>query len=252
MSRQVDSTLGNESAALLIALRRALRSQGWTGKKIADQFGVSEATVRRWLGGRALTLARLHELADLAGLTLADLAGSTAHPPADLAQELTLAQENALAGDSLLSFLFLTLVGGEAWQDVAREFEIPEDTVESLLARLAKLALIDRLPGGRVRTLVDRNVLWRKSPLRERFESQMKPQFMAMNFAAPEAVYASEVVKLSEVGAAKLAEAIERHRRELHRLVEADRRSSLLPRRWRAVLFAVRPLDGARLKEEMQ
>lgn len=248
----MSSDTGGASAAMLIALRRALRAGGWTGKRLAAHFGASEASVKRWLAGRALTVARLEDLAALAGLTLPDLIATAAQSPRDVTQELTLAQESALAGDSLLSFLFLTIVGGEAWHEVARDFDIPERTIEALLARLAKLALIDRLPGGRVRALVDRNVLWRKSPLRERFESQMKPQFMTMDFAATDAVYASEVVKLSDEGAAKLAEAVERHRRELHRLVEADRRSSLLPRRWHAVLFAVRPLDGARLREEMQ
>lgn len=241
-----------ESAAMLAALRRALRAGGWTARRLAARFGVSEASVKRWLAGRGLTVLRLEALAALADLSLAELAEATRRPLRELAQELTLAQENALSEDSVLSFLFMVIVGGEPWEDFARDFGLPERAIEAALLRLEKLALIDRLPGGRTRATVDRNVLWRKAPLRERFESQMKPQFMAMDFADLDAVYASEVVKLSDEGAARLAEAIERHRRELHRLVEDDRRTCLLPRRWHAVLFAARPLDGRGLKEELR
>ena len=243
---------GQDSAAMLVALRRALRANGWTAKRLAARFGASEASVKRWLAGRALTLARFEELTALAELSLAELAELARRPPRELAQELTLAQETALSEDAVLSFLFMVIVGGEPWEDFARDFDLPERMIELALVRLEKLALIDRLPGGRVRATVDRNVLWRKSPLRERFEALMKPQFLSMDFAGLDAVYASEVVKLSDQGAARLAEAIERHRRELHRLVEDDRRVSVLPRTWHAVLFAARPLDGRGLREELR
>ena len=242
----------SESAAMLAALRRALRAAGWTAKRIAAQFSASEASAKRWLAGRGLTLARLDQLAALAGLTLGELAEAAGHPARGLAQELTLAQEQALSEDSVLSLLFMVIVGGEPWEDFARDFDISGQAIEAALARLEKLALIDRLPGGRVRALLDRTALWRKAPLRERFETQMKRQFLEMDFADLSAVYASEVVKLSDAGAARLAEAIERHRRELHRLAEEDRRTSVLPRRWHAVLFAARPLDGRGLREDLQ
>ena len=241
-----------ESAAMLAALRRALRAGGWTARRLAERFGASEASVKRWLAGRGLTLARFEELAALAELSLAELADAARRPPRELAQELTLAQEQALSEDAVLSFLFMVIVGGEPWEDFARDFDLPERLIEAALARLEKLALIDRLPGGRVRATVDRNVLWRKSPLRERFEALMKPQFLSMDFAGLDAVYASEVVKLSDEGAARLAEAIERHRRELHRLVEDDRRTSVLPRKWHAVLLAARSLDGRGLRHELR
>lgn len=241
-----------ESAAMLAALRRTLRAGGWTARRLAEHFAASEASAKRWLAGRGLTLARFEALSALAGMTVAELAEASAQPRRELAQELTLAQEQALSEDSVLSLLFMVIVGGEPWQDFARDFDVPETTIEAALVRLEKLALIDCLPGRRVRALLDRTALWRKSPLRERFETQMKRQFLDMDFAALDAVYASEVVKLSDEGAARLAEAIERHRRELHRLAEEDRRNALLPRRWHAILFAARPLDGRGLREDFQ
>ena len=242
---------GTQTADLLAALRRALRGEGWTIRKLADKLEVGEATVKRWLAGKGLAVRQFEALAELADLSFAELAELAGRPQRHLAQELTLAQETALSEDSLLSFLFMAIVGGETWNEFAADFGIPETQIEAALVRLEKLALIDRLPGGRARSLVDRTILWRKTPLRARFETAMKPQFLAMDFAALDAVYASEVFKLSKRGAAALAEMIERHRREVHRLAESDRRDSLLPRRWHAVLFAARRLDTNGLKVSM-
>ena len=76
----------------------------------------------------------------------------------------------------------------------------------------------------------------------------MKRQFMTMDFAADDAIYASEVVKLSAQGAARLAELIERHRRDVQALAEQDREETLLPRRWFGMLCALRPLDMSQLE----
>lgn len=236
-----------QTAAMLGALKSALRDSGWTSPRLSHKFDVSIATVKRWLSGQGLTLERLEALAGLAGITLAELADSGDHAAHALSQQLTLAQESALSEDSMLSLLFIVLLAGEGWDEFERDFDLPDGTVRSLLARLEKLALIDLLPGGNIRVKVDRGVLWRKTPLRQRFETEMKPQFVAMDFADPRAVYASELVKLSDAGAARVAEMIERHRRELQDLALKDRREAVLPRHWHAVLFASRPLDESRL-----
>lgn len=238
----------NSSSAILALLRRHLRREGWTARRIAAEFAIGEATAKRWLAGKGLTLERLERLAALTGLTLVDLAREAEHPPTQLAQELTLAQEKALSSDSLLSFLFMTILGGTEPEDIVRDFAVPADFIDTLLARLERLALIDRLPGGRVRSRVDRTIVWRKGPMRALFETHMKPQFLAMDFAAEDSVYASEVVKLSVRGAAELGEAIEAFRREVQALAERDRAESLLPRRWHAMLCAMRTLDMSGLE----
>ena len=119
-----------------------------------------------------------------------------------------------------------------------QDFALPARQIEAALVRLERLALIDRLPGGRTRALVDRAIIWRKSPMRRLFETQMKPQFLAMDFSADDAVYASEVVKLSAVGAAQLAELIEAHRRAVQAMAEKDSQTAHLPRQWYAMLCA--------------
>jgi transcriptional regulator with XRE-family HTH domain len=237
------------SVSVLIPLRQRLRAAGWTGRRLAEELGVGEATVKRWLAGRGLTLDRLDQLALLADTTLAELAQAAERPQSGLAQELTLAQERALSADGFLSFLFMVILGGHDWEEVARDFEVPPRQMEAALIRLERLALIDRLADGRARPLVDRAIIWRKTPMRAQFEARMKPQFLDMDFAAADAVYASDVVKLSAQGAAMLAEMIEKHRRDVQALAAKDRAVSHLPKSWYAMLSAARPLDTSGLRQ---
>ena len=224
-------------------MREHLRLQGWTARRIASKFGIGEATAKRWLAGKGLTLDKLDALAALCDLTLGELARETERPDPHLAQELTLAQERALTADIFLSFLFMTLLAGYRPEEIAMDFHVPRDEMDRALARLERLALIDRLPGERVRPLIDREIVWRKTPMRELFEQHMKPQFLAMDFAATDAVYGSEVMKLSDQGAAALAEMIEQHRRDVQALAERDHDEAKLPGKWYGMLCAMRPLD---------
>lgn len=236
------------SSAIIKVLRQHLRHQGWTSRRVASHFEIGEATAKRWLAGRGLTLDKLDALAGLCGLTLGELAREAEEPPAGLATELTLAQEKALSSDIFLAFLFTTILGGNAPDEVARDFNVPDGEMAASLLRLERLALIDRLPGGRVRPLIDRAIIWRKTPMRALFEEHMKAQFVNMDFSRENAVYTSEIMKLSQQGAAMLAELIDKHRREVQALAEQDRHVSHLARQWYGMLCAVRPLDMTRLR----
>lgn len=232
-----------DSGVMLALLRGHLRREGWTARRIASELQVGEATAKRWLAGRALTLDRFEALAALCNLTLADLAREAEEPDPSLAHELTLAQERELSGNVFLSLIFLTLLSGTTKQEVEADFGVPEATIEAALTKLERLALIDRLPGGRVRPLVDRALVWRRSPMRALFEQHMKPQFTTIDYASEDAVYASEFVKLSDKGAATLAEMIESFRRDVQALAHEDRRESVLNRHWHAMLAVMRRVD---------
>lgn len=228
---------------MLEVLKRRLRKKGWTGRRLADELDVGEATIKRWLIGRGLTLENLAALAMLVDWSVADLARESEDLNLNLRDTLTLAQERALSSDSLLSLLFITLLGGLSPAEVQKDFQISEQRMEDALEKLARLALIDILPGRRVKPLVERTIVWDKSPMRERFEATMKGHFMAMDYTSSETDYASEVIKLSDKGRATLAELIEQHRRDVQALSEQDRAETNLPRKWYAMLCVAGDLD---------
>lgn len=236
-------------ATLLGVLRRRLRQQGFTALRLAAELAVSEATAKRWLAGKGLTLDRLDRLAGLAGLTFAELAREAEDVPPGLARELTLAQERALSADIFLSFLFMAILAGIQPDEIMADFSLPVRAMETALLKLERLALIDRLRQGRARALVDRALVFRKAPLRSLFERHMKQIYFELDYAAPETIYASEMVKLSDVGAAQLAELIEKLRGEVQSLSERDRETAILPRKWYGMLSVMRELDLGAVRE---
>lgn len=240
----------SNAAAMLTVLRRHLRQAGWTAPRLSSELAVGEATVKRWLAGKGLTIGRLERLAGLVGLGLGDLAREVEDSAEGLAPELTLAQERALSSNIFLSFLFLSLLNGVPVAEIAADFEVPPRTMEAALARLERLALIDRLRSGRLRLRVDRALVFRKLPLRSLFEQHMKPAFFELDYAAPETLYTSEVIKLSPRGMMQLAELMERHRGELMQLADRDRQAGLPGRGWYGILCVARAMDMAALRAE--
>ncbi len=228
---------------MLAVLRRHLRQEGWTVARLAREMAIGEATAKRWLAGKGVTLDRLDALAKLVGLTLGELAREAEDAPSGLAHELTLAQEKALSANIFLSFLFMAMLNGVPPEEIAADFAIPPRAMEASLARLERLALIDRLRGGRVRARVDRALVFRKLPLRSLFDKHMKTAFFELDYGDPATVYVSGVHKLSRVGAAQLAEMMERYRLEVQALADRDRQGAVLDRDWYGMLMVMRTLD---------
>lgn len=231
------------SATLIATLRKNLRREGWTIARLAEELGVGKATVKRWLVGQGLSLDRLDQLAGLLGMTVGDLAYLSENQREGLATELTLAQERALSANVFLSFLFSALLNGIAPDDIARDAGVPPRTMEAALIRLERLALIDRLRSGRIRVRVDRRLVFRKVPLRRMFDTYVKSAYFELDYGAPETRYIADLQRLSSVGAARLAELIERFRLEVQELADEDRKSAALEASWYGVLAVMRGFD---------
>jgi len=237
--------------AVVNALRQWLRAAGHTNRSAAEALQVSEASVKRWLAGKGLTADRMEDLCDLAGISLFDLLGEAQPKAVDVATQLTLAQEKALANDQTLSFTFFVVLTGCSPKDIAVDFGMPEDFVEERLRKLERLALIDRLAAGKIRVLVDRKSAWLRGPLRSSFERYAKRTFVNMDFSSPQTVYAAEMVKLSPVGAAKLQELIHQMRMEVQALGDESRRDGVIPGRWYWSLFATCEFNLSEVAEMM-
>ncbi|MET0270343.1 MAG: helix-turn-helix transcriptional regulator [Sphingomonas sp.] len=230
-----DDPIDGEGAATLAALRRALRNAGWTQARLAQELGVGSATVKRWLHGRGLGFATLGRLCALAQTSLAELTDAARLPDA-AADHLTLAQEEALTRDADLSTVFFLILNGWPAEEASNGLHIPPETVARHVDRLERLALLDRLPGGRVRARLRAEHAWQRAPMRRHFERHLKPLFNAVNFGDPETIFGAATVKLSPLGVALLRERIEAFRRDVQAIENDDRRHATLPGEWHAVL----------------
>ena len=234
-----------EMEQLLTKLRRMLRSVGWTQAALATELGVGSATVKRWLHGRGLTLQMLGRLCALAHTSFAELSDdsrSKAHGQDDL----TLAQEEALTRDANLSTIFFLIVNGWPPSEAVEGFRIPAEVIERHVERLERLALVDRLPGGRVRAKLRPDHAWQRAPMRRHFEQHMKPMFFSIDYGDPETIFGAETLKLSPLGVAMLRERIEAFRGDLRAIATEDRRNATLPAEWYGVLAVARTMRPIR------
>lgn len=235
--------------AMLRELRRELRAAGYTIKSASEALGVGETTLKRWLSGKGLMLDKLEELCSLARTDMAEIMRRVDHPVRRVAH-LTLAQETTLASDELLALLFFIILGGWAPDDLPADLQLPKSEIEKRLNKLERLALIDRLPGDRIRCRIDRKVHWRRHLMGAQFDRHMKRLFAEADYSSPQVAYIGEIVRLSPVGYGRLTELIERVRIEIQAIEEEDRRTTRLSGIWYATLFAARELDfrGARAR----
>lgn len=236
-----DDPLGIESAAMLAALRRTLRRVGWTQAALAAELSVGTATIKRWLRGRGLTLHMLGRLCQLAECTIAELAQDSegARHGHD---RLTLLQEEALTEDADLSTIFFLIVNGWPPAEATEAFHIPVEKVERHVARLERLALVDRLSGGRVRARIDPAHAWQRAPMRRHFERHLKRHFFSLDYGSPDTIFGAETIKLSPVGVGRVKDRIEQFRNELRAIAQDDRRTATLPGEWYAVLAVARSM----------
>lgn len=234
--------------AVIAELRSELKARGLRVCHLAEELGVAEPTVWRWLRGEGLTLDRLDEICAIADLDLRDLLGR-----ADDGQQedFTLAQERILAADRGLALVFFAILHGAQRSDIEKEFGLPADRLASHFERLERLGLIDRLPKGGIRARTRRSVRWRKGgPLSAAFERTVKPLYMSMDFGSPDARYVSDMVFMSDTGRARVQALFEALREDIHVIGEQERAARLEGREWSGILMMVRPFDLTEMTAE--
>ncbi|MFZ5655675.1 MAG: transcriptional regulator [Pseudomonadota bacterium] len=228
-------------AALVDALKRALRRQGLTYAAVATRMRLSEASIKRMLSRGRLSLEQMLQLADIAGTDLAELARQ-AKASARLPRVLGLEQERALAADPRLLLLFHLLVGGRSVEEIAREFDLRGTACTVLLARLDRLGLIELLPADRVRLRVAQDFAWRSDgPVRKRYGAQVLREFLHDRFDGERTLLRFEVRELSEASIDILRRKLQRLSAEVAELAELDAELPSARRHSVGVALAMRP-----------
>ena len=220
----------SQAGQLVAALRRALKARGVTYRQLAGALGVSEPTVKRLFAGRAVTLARLESVCELAGIDFYELARA-ARCEAALPRELTLEQEEALARDARLLTVFHLLLNEWTAPEILADYALTGAELVRLLLRLERLGLIELAPGNRVRLRCDRHVDWRRDgPVRRAYAERVLREFLPPGNADTLADLRFEVRELSATSLAVIRRRLDRLAAEFNELAELD---GTLPRRER-------------------
>jgi len=235
-------------AAILDELRRELKRQGLRAGALAAKLDVAEPTVRRWLRGEGLTLARLDQICAITGLDLRDLISRSYGDEPD---RFTLAQERTLAADRGLALTFFAILHGARRQDLEQDFGLSGERLDRYIERLRRLDLVDIAPNGRLRARTRRTVRWRRGgPLSVAFEKTVKQYFLGMNFGSRDARYVSDMMRVSEAGRARILALFEALREDIHLIVEQDQSARMETYDWTGLLMLVHPLDTGAVTRE--
>ncbi len=232
----------SQTGQITRTLKRCLRSQGLTYRDLADGLNLSESSVKRLFSERTFSLQRLEEICRFLDMSIYELSRLAAAHDHGRVNQLSVEQEEALAGDPvLLSYFYLLLTGWKP-RRIARRLGLDEPGQQRCLTRLARLELIDLMPRKRVRLLTDSRIQWRANgPIRARYESRVKREFIDFDFNGTDEVLNLENSELSEASIKVLLRRIARLAEEFSELAELDRSLAHEQKRGFGLMLAARP-----------
>lgn len=243
----------SETAQLITAVKRLLRSQGRTYRDVAKRLELSEPSVKRLFSSGRLTVERLEQIASLLGYTLAELAQEAAAVRAKL-DSLSEKQERELVSDPKLLLVAVCALNYWSMEEIVALYRISANECLKYLLRLDKLRILDLLPGNRIRINVSRDFDWLPlGPIRQYFRARGQSDFLNSQFAAEGETLAFVHGMLSEQAAAQMHDELRRLRQRLAMLHEESLAVPLNKRRGFGLLLAMRvwePEDFAVLRRD--
>ena len=232
----------SQTTQLLDTLKRCLRAKGLSYRDVADALGLSESSVKRLFSQQTFSLQRLEDVCRYLDMSIYDLARLTATRDDQRRDTLSEEQEHALADDPvLMSYFYLLLVGWRAAR-IGRRLSLDTAGQNRYLTRLDRLKLIELMPRNRVRLLTDSRIRWNpRGPVRQRYEQDVKREFVAHAFDSKHDTIKLESSELSEASIKVLQRRIDRFAEEFAELTEIDRNLPADQKQGFGILIGARP-----------
>ena len=222
---------------LIDALKRILRSRRVTYADLARRIGLSEASVKRLFSQRTFTLSRLEQVLQALEMDFFELA-RLARGAGDAPQEMTEAQEHALASEPHLMGVFYLLFNDWQPAQILARYELTPVELTRLLAKLDRLQLIDLLPGDRVKLRVSRHLRLKPGgAIRARHGQRTMTEFLAVEFDRHGGHFLFEFRDISPASLAVMQRKIDRLAAEFNELAELD--STLPPEQRQSIGLAL-------------
>ena len=233
----------SQPCIMMDVLQDLLRSRGLRHRDIARRLDVAERTVTRWFSNQGVdtrVVERLCELAQVSFFDLCELAGKRVE---QRSCHLTVQQEQALADDDLLNYLFAQVVQGWTFDDFVQELELSPALLIAALIRLEKIGIIEFLPGNEIRLKTAKDIEWRKrGPFSKSINNWLARSLENPDVDETNALWAFDSLKLSQASVEVLRQKCQALRQEARKLSDMDRHTNAGKRSWYSVIFAARPV----------
>lgn len=228
-------------AFLIDALKKTLRSRGFTYRDVATGLKLSEASIKRLFATGNFTLLRLDSICRLMGMDISDLV-KMADAQIRRIDELTQEQEAELVSDVRLLLVAFLVVNNWRFDEILQSYHLTKPELIRCLTKLDKLKMIELLPGNRIKLLVSPSFAWRRNgPIQIFFTERMQEDFFHSRFDSKGEAFLFASGMLSQSSITELMETAERLVIEFN---NRNRDDAILPLDQRfphSLVLAIRP-----------
>ncbi|MBF7074922.1 helix-turn-helix domain-containing protein [Glaciecola sp. MH2013] len=231
----------SQKIALLNTLKKLLKTQGFTYKKVAMHLDLSEAAIKRMFANNDFSLSRLESLCTLLGIEISDLTTIMLEDK-PLTERLSLEQESSLISNTKLLMLSHLLMSHWSCSDVIAQYDYSEHELTRCLAQLDKMKIIDLLPGNRVKLKVSRDFKWiENGPIEQFYKQHVQSDFFRSKFTANSEIRLFLSGMLSKASSADLINRIERLGSAFNTALDKDQVVDFDDKFGTALVVAMRP-----------
>jgi len=230
----------SQTALIITALKKSLKSHGKTYADVADYLQLSEASIKRMFAQNTMTLQRLDTICQMMEIEISDLV-QQANTDVKQITELSEEDEKALIAD--VEMLLVTVCVIHCWtlNDILHFYKVSEARCIQILARLDRMKIIDLLPYNKIKVRVSPNFKWRENgPLHKFFQDNIESDFFNSRFDQPQEQLIVLNGMLSDESNAIFRRKLERLAREFDEMTKDDNGLPLNQRKGYTSVLAVR------------
>lgn len=232
----------SESAQIIEALKRSLKTRGLTYRDLAVKVGLSEASIKRVFSEETFSLQRLEAICAAIGMSMSELVKIAAEAREPRSQYLSLEQEQLLASSSRLLACFYLLLNGRSSAEIASRLALSERELRELYVKLDAARLIELQPRLKTRLRVGPVISWRSDgPVHRVYEKQVKAEFLQSEFQGSQEALHFRSAELSEASAKILLRKLEQLAKDFGELATLDVDVPATEKHNVALLLAFRP-----------
>jgi transcriptional regulator with XRE-family HTH domain len=239
----------SQTPLLLSTLKRELKARGITYAQVARQLELSESSIKRVFASSQLSLKRLEQLCQLAGMEISDLVQKMAESRNRIDQ-LTVEQEREVAASPKLLLVAVCILNHWTYQEILDEYRLDENECIQILARLDRLKIIELLPLNRFKVIVASDFRWiANGPIQDFFRREVQPDFMRSAFTGAGEKLLFRNGMLSRGSSATMIRKMERLMAEFNELHGDDAGLPLPERFGTSIMVAMRPWEFSYFRE---
>ncbi|WP_367607428.1 helix-turn-helix domain-containing protein [Legionella sp. W05-934-2] len=230
-----------ETNELFVLLKKLLRQQGLTYRKLADGLGLSEASVKRIFSQKDINLSRLEEICQLMKISLSDVFKQIEEQKAYIRQ-LSYEQEKELISNQHLLLVTICVLNHWTFDEILHYYRLTEHELIRLAAKLDHMKIIELLPGNRFKRLIDPNFQWiSDGPIQRFFQQTIQDDFFQSQFDKPNELYLLKNGMLNEADNLRFQHALRQLANDFIALCKESKGVPIENRHGTALLIAMRP-----------